>query len=184
MSAAAFNQMFPSMMNGGGFGEESNHNLPVNRFAIETAPDEIQRNRTWAQIMDVCDKFKAAHPDGLHQFAYKGFECQILFCRTHFNGYIQMTQEQRYWFEANRALMEETQSHGGITCESAANGCIGFGFNCAHMGDQQTNPLSRAGPMFEDMHKHDTTFKTPEYVAHELRVWADYLASILPPELS
>ena len=95
-----------------------------------------------------------------------------------------MTQAQRDWFDANRGALEEIQPHGGITCENAANGAPGFGFDCAHSGDQQTNPLSRAGPMFEDAHGRESTFKTPEYVAHELRQWADHLAAILPPELA
>lgn len=94
-----------------------------------------------------------------------------------------MTPEQREWLDQNRGLLEQYQPHGGITCYSALEGAPGFGFDCAHRGDQQIYPLSRNGPMMENPDGWQPTFKTPEFVEAELRAWADYLASILPVEL-
>ena len=159
--------------------EHPKANLPPNRFAIEL-PNEIHRNCTWDQIMAVCDEFAATYPDGFRTFNYKGFQCSILFSLTKFNGYIQMTQEQRDWFDQNRHALEQYHPHGGITCEYALKRAPGFGFDCAHANDQQINPISQNGPLFENPDGLETTFKTPEFVEAELRAWADHLASVLP----
>lgn len=157
-------------------------NLPANRFAIELANGEVRRNCSWDEIMAVCDQFKADNPYGVLTFNYMGFLCQILFGLTQFNGYIQMTQEQRDWFDQNRQALEQYEPHGGITCECAVGGTPGFGFDCAHAGDQQINPMSRNGPLFENPDDWQPSFKTPEFVEAELRAWADHLASVLPAE--
>lgn len=158
------------------FNQEANAvNLPANWFALENSGDEIIKC-TWARIQDVVDNFRTVNNGDLHTFQHLGFECRIVFCLSQFNGYIQVTQAQRDWFDNNRDKLEAYQPHGGITCESAQDE-PGFGFDCAHFGDIQTNQLSRSGPMFEV--REGATFKTPDFVRSELVRWAEHLRSIL-----
>ena len=158
-------------------------NLPVDRFAIESANGEVRRKCSWDQIMAICDQFATIYPDGFRTFDYNGFQCHIRFTLGQFNGYIQMTQEQRDWFGVNTQVLEQYEPHGGITSMGAINDTPGYGFDCAHIRDQQINPMSRNGPIFENIDGLETTFKTPEFVEAELRAWADHLASVLPAEL-
>lgn len=158
--------------------------LNPNRFAIELPNGEVQHNCPWDRIMAVCTKFATTNPGGSITINYKGLLCQIRLTDTQFNGYIQMTQEQRDWFEANPQALEQYEPHGGITCGCALEGAPGYGFDCAHAGDQQINPISRNGPLYENSDGLETTFKTPEFVEAELRTWADHLASVLPAELA
>jgi hypothetical protein len=153
--------------------------LLTNRFALENSGGEIIRC-TWARIQEVADNFRKENNGETYTFQHLGFECRIVFCLSQFNGYIQMTQAQRDWFEANRDKLEAYQPHGGITCETSGGG-PGFGFDCAHFTDIQTNPMSRSGPMFEV--REGATFKTPDFVRGELIRWAEHLHAILPEEL-
>jgi hypothetical protein len=156
-----------------------NANLSPHRFAIELPERQIINNCSWDQIMAICDQFKADNPSGHLTFDYKGFQCIIKFSNnTQFNGYIMMPKPQRDWLGQNRQALEQYEPHGGITCESALDG-PGFGFDCAHGGDQQINPFNRNGPMMENPDGRQITFKTPEFVEAELRAWADHLASVL-----
>ena len=154
-------------------------NLPANRFALENSGDEVIRC-SWARIQEVVDNFRLGNNGDLNTFQHLGFDCQIRFCLSHFNGYIRMNQAQRDWLEANRDQLETYQPHGEITCEGALDG-PGFGFDCAHYKDIQTNPLNRSVPMFGV--REGATFKTPDFVRSELVRWAEHINSILPEEL-
>ena len=89
-----------------------------------------------------------------------GFQCRIVFCRDHYNGYVDVTPEQETKLDGYDDDEETYKPHGGFTAS--------WGFDTAHAGDVYLYPNDILYVPAIKYKENEPTFKTRNYIFHEL----------------
>lgn len=123
-------------------------------------------------------KDREDHPLNKYEFEYNGYKCIIIFATNlfkHWNGYVIVPKKHPYYMADYSDIDSDIVVHGGLTYSSTdlKSEETTFGFDTSHIDDI----------VFDDNNEPHwstkfATYKTYEYVEHQIRNVVDQLQKI------